>query len=287
MGTDDADFIVGFDNRADVLKGGAGDDLLNGKSGDDQLYGGDGDDSLYGEEGNDQLYGGSGNNSLIGGVGNDTYIIESSTDTITENANEGIDTVQSSITFTLGSNIENLTLTGTSTINGTGNSLANILVGNSANNTLNGGAGNDSLMGGAGNDKLLGGNGHDALNGGAGSDQYTGGAGADTVIYQLLVTTDALGGNGSDSWSDFTIGNTATNINADKIDIGDLLVDYTGNYTSANLDSFLKTVVNGSNTQLYIDRDGSGSTFSSSLLLTLNNTNTSLADLINNQQIVI
>ena len=220
-------------------------------------------------------------------MGNDTYIIESSTDTITENANEGIDTVQSSITFTLGSNIENLTLTGTSTINGTGNSLANILVGNSANNTLNGGAGNDSLMGGAGNDKLLGGNGHDALNGGAGSDQYTGGAGADTVIYQLLVTTDALGGNGSDSWSDFTIGNTATNINADKIDIGDLLVDYTGNYTSANLDSFLKTVVNGSNTQLYIDRDGSGSTFSSSLLLTLNNTNTSLADLINNQQIVI
>ncbi|EOR05688.1 calcium-binding protein [Acinetobacter genomosp. 15BJ] len=287
IGDEQDNSIIGFENRDNVLYGFAGNDFLMGKNGNDQLYGGDGDDSLYGEEGNDQLYGGSGNNTLIGGGGNDTFIIESSTDTITENANEGIDTVQSSITFTLGSNIENLTLTGTSTINGTGNSLANILVGNSANNTLNGGAGNDSLMGGAGNDKLLGGNGHDVLNGGAGSDQYTGGAGADTVIYQLLVITDALGGNGSDSWSDFTIGNTATNANADKIDIGDLLVDYTGNYTSANLDSFLKTVVNGSNTQLYIDRDGSGSTFSSSLLLTLNNTNTSLVDLINNQQIVI
>ena len=100
---------------------------------------------------------------------------------------------------------------------------------------------------------------------------------------EVLVFT----GNGNDSWSDFTVGNTTTNVNADKIDISDLLVDYTGNYNFSSLDPFIKTIVSGSNTQFYIDRDGGGSTYSSSLLLTLNNVNTNLNDLINNQQIMI
>ena len=71
---------------------------------------------------------------------------------MTENANEGIDTVQSTITYTLGSNLENLTLTGTTAINGTGNTLDNVLTGNSAANVLTGNAGNDTLIGGTGND---------------------------------------------------------------------------------------------------------------------------------------
>jgi serralysin len=80
---------------------------------------------------------------------------------IIENANEGIDTVHSSISWTLGTNLENLTLTGTAAINGKGNELDNILIGNSAKNTLEGGAGNDTLDGGAGVDKLIGGTGDD------------------------------------------------------------------------------------------------------------------------------
>ena len=225
--------------------------------------------TLTGGTGDDYLDGGAGADKLLGGVGNDTYVIDNTNDTITENANEGTDTILSSITFTLGSNLENLTLTGTTAINATGNALNNIIIGNSGSNVLNGGTGNDVLDGLAGN------------------DQFTGGTGADTVIYQLLVVSDAVGGNGSDSWSDFTVGNITTNVNADKIDISDLLVDYTGNYSSSSIDPFIKTVVNGSNTQFYIDRDGGGSTYNSTLLLTLNNVNTNLNDLINNQQIII
>ncbi|MDW2812726.1 hypothetical protein R5K32_21710, partial [Acinetobacter baumannii] len=78
-----------------------------------------------------------------------------------ENAGEGIDTVLSSITYTLGNNLENLTLTGSTAINGTGNALNNVLIGNSAINTLTGGAGDGYLNGGGGADKLLGGTGND------------------------------------------------------------------------------------------------------------------------------
>ncbi|MHA3081317.1 type I secretion protein, partial [Acinetobacter sp. ANC 5502] len=119
------------------------------------------------------------------------------------------------------------------------------------------------------------------------NDILNGGAGSDTLIYQLLLNSDALGGNGSDTWSDFTVGNTTTNLNADKIDIGDLLVNYTGSYSAVSLEPFIKTVVSDNNTQLYIDRDGVDTLYDSTLLLTLNNVNTNLNDLINNQQIMI
>ena len=94
----------------------------------------------------------SGTNTLSGLAGDDTYVITSSGHTITESSSAGTDTVQSSVTFTLGDNIENLTLTGSDNINGTGNSLANTLTGNSGNNTINGGGGIDTMTGGGGND---------------------------------------------------------------------------------------------------------------------------------------
>ena len=100
------------------------------------------------------LNGGTGNDTLIGGLGNDTYVTDGG-DTITEAAGGGTDLVRSSVSLTLGANLENLTLTGAAAINGTGNTLANIITGNSAANTLNGGTGNDTLIGGLGNDTYV------------------------------------------------------------------------------------------------------------------------------------
>ncbi len=116
---------------------------------------------ITGNSGNNILNGATGIDTLIGGLGNDTYQVDTTTDTITENANQGTDTVQSSVTYTLGNNLENLTLTGTTNINGTGNTLNNIITGNSGNNTLNGSDGNDTLIGGTGNDTITGGTGSD------------------------------------------------------------------------------------------------------------------------------
>ncbi|MEP7311816.1 MAG: calcium-binding protein [Pseudomonadota bacterium] len=117
---------------------------------------------ITGNSGNNTLDGGAGNDTLLGGAGNDIYTVDSSSDVVTENTSEGTDLVNASATFTLGSNVENLTLTGTSAINGTGNTLDNILTGNSGNNTLTGSDGNDTLdPGSAGTDTLQGGVGND------------------------------------------------------------------------------------------------------------------------------
>ena len=128
---------------------------------DNYIIGNSANNTLTGNAGNDTLDGGAGADTMIGGAGNDTYIVDNTGDVVTENVNEGTDTVQSSVTYTLGANIENLTLTGSMAINGTGNTLANIITGNSANNTLTGNAGNDTLAGGLGNDILTGGDGSD------------------------------------------------------------------------------------------------------------------------------
>jgi len=130
----------------DTLIGTSGNDVLDGLAGDDVLRGLAGNDTLLGGVGNDLLDDGTGTDTMTGGTGNDTYVLDMSGDVVIELANEGTDTVQSSIAYTLGANVENLTLTGTALINGTGNALDNVLTGNSMANTLTGGAGNDTYM---------------------------------------------------------------------------------------------------------------------------------------------
>ncbi|MBF8728909.1 calcium-binding protein [Pseudomonas guariconensis] len=137
--------------------------ILSGEEGNDNLTAGAGNDTLLGGAGNDRLDGGAGADILVGGSGDDTYIVDNLKDIVLENdgTNEGIDTVRASVSWTLGEHLENLTLTGSAAINGTGNAGNNLLVGNSGKNILNGGAGNDVLDADAGIDTLVGGTGDD------------------------------------------------------------------------------------------------------------------------------
>lgn len=156
----------------DTINGSAYNDYLLGYDGNDTLKGNGGDDGLDGGAGNDVLSGGAGKDTMIGGTGNDTYFVENGGDRVIEYASEGTDLVKSSISYTLGANVENLTLTGTAAIYGYGNSGNNVITGNSGANKVSGGAGNDTIYGGGGNDIVVGGTGNDTLTGGSGADQF-------------------------------------------------------------------------------------------------------------------
>ncbi|MBI2319227.1 MAG: putative Ig domain-containing protein, partial [Betaproteobacteria bacterium] len=198
-----------------TLDGGEGNDGLWASGGNDVLLGGPGKDDLFGGAGNDTLNGGTGADTMIGGAGNDTYVVDNARDVVTENAGAGIDTVQSSVNYTLGKNVENLTLTGGSGINGTGNTLNNVIIGNSAANTLNGGAGADTLIGGIGDDVYTVDNASDAVTENAGE-------GFDTInssvtrtisanVEKLVLTgASAIHGTGSTD-DDYIVGNAANN----------------------------------------------------------------------------
>ncbi|MGB8598821.1 MAG: calcium-binding protein [Burkholderiales bacterium] len=166
-----------------VLTGNGSANTLDGGAGNDTIYGNAGSDTLIGGTGDDRLDGGQGSDLLVGGTGNDTYVVDSNGDVVTENANEGIDSVVSSVTYTLSANLENLTLTGDFGVWGTGNALDNILIGDRGNNYLTGGAGNDTLTGGGGSDNLI---------GGTGNDTYRFNLGSGKVI---IVENDATAGN--------------------------------------------------------------------------------------------
>ncbi len=138
-----------------VLNGTVASETLTGTSVADRLYSLDGDDVMSGAAGNDWLDGGAGNDMMSGGAGNDTYVVDSVTDLVCENASEGTDTVRSSATWTLGTEVENLVLTGMSGIDGIGNALANRIFGNAADNVIDGGAGADIMVGGMGSDTYV------------------------------------------------------------------------------------------------------------------------------------
>ena len=150
------------------------------------------DNFIAGNSGSNTLNGAAGADTMAGAAGNDIYVVENIGDMVIEATNAGNDTVQSSVSYTLSANIENLTLTGTSDLLATGNELHNILIGNAGNNVLDGRAGNDTLAGGAGIDTLLGGDGNDILTGGLGNDLLLGGAGDDSYVYSAGDGLDQL-----------------------------------------------------------------------------------------------
>ena len=281
----------------DYLDGGAGNDQMFGEAGDDQLFGRDGADVvdggagldyIYGDAGNDTLHGGDGNDTLTGGTGddahaggtgNDLYVVDAAGDVVTELVGEGTDTVYSPIAWVLGANLENLTLTGTSAIGGTGNSLNNVITGNSAANVLSGGAGNDTYVvttgdvtteaagegtdtvqspiswtlganvenltltgaaaiNGTGNtlaNTLIGNSAANRLDGGAGADAMQGGTGNDTYVTDntadVITEAASAGTDMVEASASFTLGLNVENI----LLTGTAAINATGNASNNTL----------------------------------------------------
>jgi len=175
---------------------GTGNDLAN------VLTGNAGANTLRGNAGNDTLDGGAGIDTLIGGAGDDSYVVDSTSDVITEALNEGTDSVSASASYTLSSNIERLTLTGSNALNATGNTLNNTLVGNTGANRIDGGGGVDTMIGGAGNDVYVVDNADDVVTelAGGGTDKvetsvsYTLGAEVESLT---LMGTGPINGTGN------------------------------------------------------------------------------------------
>ncbi|MBY3321766.1 M10 family metallopeptidase, partial [Rhizobium laguerreae] len=171
-----------------------------GNSLDNTITGGAAIDTLSGGVGNDTLNGAAGADRLIGGAGGDTYIVDNAGDLVTENANEGVDTVRMNLSaYTLGANVENLTYIGTATFVGTGNLLDNVITG---------GVGADSLAGAAGNDTLIGGSGADKMSGGMGDDVYVVDIATDIMIENVNEGTDTV----RTALSIYTLGNNVENL---------------------------------------------------------------------------
>ncbi len=235
VATEGNDTIDGTD-LADLLSALGGNDVINGFGGDDTLDGGTGADTMN------------------GGTGADTYIVDNIGDKAVEAAGGGIDLVKSSVTFTLGSEVENLTLTGSSSINGIGNTSNNVITGNGGSNKLDGLLGDDTLFGLGGTDTLLGGSGNDALWGGAGKDTMTGGAGKDTFFF------DAFGSANVDKITDFNVKDDTIGLDASfftKLSVGSL-TSAAYKAGSKATDSSDRIIYDKATGNLFYDPDGNG-----------------------------
>jgi Ca2+-binding RTX toxin-like protein len=172
-----------------IFNGNSSANAIGGTGFAETFFGGGGHDTLGGAGGNDYLDGGTGNDTLVGSTGNDTYVVDSAGDTVIEQAGEGTDWVIAAVNYTLGSNVENLTLTGG--ILGQGNALDNYIIGDAAANSLVGLAGNDTLDGMGGADTMVGGAGNDLYFIDTPSDVITelSGEGRDILAAAISVTS--------------------------------------------------------------------------------------------------
>jgi len=206
--------------------------------------------TLTGGAGNDILNGSTGADTLIGGVGDDTYSVDNIGDITTEALSEGTDSVSASLTWTLADNLENLTLTGTVAINGTGNALNNTISGNAAANTLDGGSGIDTLTGMGGNDVLVGGDGSDILTGGTGADSFRFNAtteGVDNIKDFTASQSDIIQISAAGFGGGLAVGTLASS----------MFLSAAGATTAT--DANQRFIYNSSTGGLYFDADGNGS----------------------------
>jgi Ca2+-binding RTX toxin-like protein len=211
--------------KAAVGIGNDGANTLIANDAGNHLYGMQGDDLLVGGKGNDFLDGGTGANIMKGGAGNDVYVVHSAADKVVELSGEGVDTVRTDISYKLGQFVENLELTGTANINGTGTSWHNVLVGNNGNNVLDGGAGNDRLFGAKGNDTMI------------------GGEGKDTFVLKMA-------GAGTDTIKDFKLGE-------DNLDMHNVLKSVGASTNAQALQNHLLEIVqNGKNAEVIAHAPG-------------------------------
>lgn len=237
-------------SNVEVLRASGGGNLsLGGSSGVDTIYGGTGNDTINGNAGAD---------SMIGGAGDDTYYVDNVNDTITEASGEGMDTVYTTVSYTLSANVETLIANGNGAIN---------LTGNSQDNTLTGGGGSNILRGGAGNDVLNGSGGTDSLYGDADSDSFV-------LSVAQLASTSVFGGSGNvytnlttENGTDTLVvagWNLASNLSINRIHSIEAIDvrDGTANATSAisydTINGILDAAATGGTLKLYLD---SGDTF--------------------------
>src|SRR5574337_1036618 len=252
-------FADGAELQLDAVQlGGAGDDTLIGTSDSDVLMGGAGNDTLI-SDGNDLLNGGTGADTMIGSIGDDVYVVDNAGDVVIELPDEGNDTIDARVSYTLSANVENLRLRGKGDISGIGNELDNTLLGNSGNNALYGMAGNDTLVAGEGidtvytqldytlgqnlenlaltgadavsgtgnelNNVLIGNAANNTLVGLAGNDTLEGGAGADTLV----------GGSGDDTYIVDDAGDLVVEAAGEGVDLVKAGVSYTLTDNTENL----------------------------------------------------
>ncbi|MDF8335002.1 cadherin domain-containing protein [Novosphingobium cyanobacteriorum] len=199
------------------------------------LVGAAGNDILKGGSASDILNGGTGNDAMTGGAGDDFYYVDSTSDSVTEDLNGGIDTVSTMLTsYTLGSNVDNLVFGGTKAFKGTGNALANTLTGGAGADRLDGLAGADTMAGLGGNDTYVVDDINDVVIEAAG-------LGADRVLSKVtytlsdntetlqLTSSKAVNGTGN-ALANTLIGNSAANV-LDGRGGADILTGGSGNDT--------------------------------------------------------
>ena len=110
---------------------------------------------LHGTAGNDAIYGDANVNvTMYGGAGDDYYYLYSAINRAVELPGEGIDTINTWMSYTLPDNFENLVVTGNNRY-AFGNDLDNIITGGSGSQTIDGGKGDDVLIGGGGADTFI------------------------------------------------------------------------------------------------------------------------------------
>jgi Ca2+-binding RTX toxin-like protein len=179
--------------------------------------------TLTGGAGDDTLVGGAGNDKLLGGSGNDSYVVDAAADVVTELANEGYDSVRTTLaTYALGLNVEELSYAGNTAFRGTGNLLNNVISGGNGGAILDGAAGNDTLSGGSGNDSLSGGAGDDVLFAGGGKDTVDGGTGDDSAVLSgAFASYTVMRPNAADTVLTDAQGNIITLRNIDKVRFAD------------------------------------------------------------------